>query len=123
MSDLFKDIIPSLQFTKKHCLEEEKDYNSFMVNKAMSYHDDSLFYAAEMNMMPHLPRMAQYDFYFHALKAKKRYFVKWAKPIKEDDIEIIKQYFNYNDRKAMDILNIITADQLVMIRKALTIGD
>lgn len=123
MSDLFKDILPSLQLTKKYCLEEEKDYNPFMVNKSISYHDDGLFYAAEMNRYPDLPRRSQYDFYFHALKAKRRPFVKWAKPISLEDVDLVKQYFGYNDAKARDSLNILSKDQLVMIRKALTVGE
>lgn len=123
MSDLFKDILPSLQLTKKYCLDNEKDYNPFMVNKSISYHDDGIFYAAEMNRYPDLPRKSQYDFYFHVLKAKRRPFIKWAKPIKLDDIELVKQYFSYNDAKARDALKILNTGQLEMIRKALTIGE
>ncbi len=123
MADLFKEIIPSLLTTKNHCLEEEKDYVSFVINKAISQHDDGIFYAAEMNRMPsELPRRAQYEFYYHSLRAKRRPFIKWAKPIKEDDLAIVKQYYGYNDTKARDALRILNTSQLDMIRKILTIG-
>lgn len=123
MSDLFKDILPSLQLTKKYCLEDEKDYVPFMVNKFISLHDDGLFFAAEMNQYPDLPRKAQYDFYFHTLKTKRRPFVKRDKPVKEDDVELVKQYFGYNDSKARDALRILNTNQLEMIRKVLTVGE
>lgn len=123
MSDLFKDILPSIQLTKKHCLEDEKDYNPYMVNKFVSLHDDGLFYAAEMNRYTQLPKMAQYTFYLHSLKARRRPFVKMAKPLKEDDVELVKQYFGYNDVKARDALRILNTNQLDMIRKVLTVGE
>lgn len=123
MAELFKDILPSLQLTKKHCLEDEKDYNAYMVNKFISLHDDGLFYAAEMNRYPDLPKRAQYTFYLHALKSRRRPFVKMAKPVKLEDVELVRQYFGYNDTKARESLNILTKDQLVMIRKALTVGE
>jgi len=122
MADLFKQIIPSLLSTKKDCLEDEKDYVPFVVNKAISQYVDGIFYANEMNRYPELPKRAQYDFYFHSLAAKKRPFVKWSKPEKEQNIELIKQYFNYSDKKAREVLNIISQDQLVMIRNVLTVG-
>lgn len=123
MAELFKDILPSLQLTKKYCLEDEKDYVPFVVNKFISLHDDGLFFAAEMNQYPDLPKRAQYDFYFHALKAKRRPFVKRDKPVKEDDVELVKQYFGYNDAKARDALRILNTNQLEMIRKVLTVGE
>lgn len=123
MAELFKDILPSLQLTKKHCLEDEKDYVPYMVNKFISLHDDGLFFAAEMNRYPDLPKKAQYDFYFHILKARRRPFVKWAKPLKEEDVDLVKQYFGYNDSKARDALRILNTNQLEMIRKTLTVGE
>lgn len=123
MSDLFKDILPSIQLTKKHVLEDEKDYNPYMVNKFISLHDDGLFYAAEMNRYPQLSKMAQYTFYLHALKSRRRPFVKMAKPVKQEDVELVKQYFGYNEIKARDVLGILNTNQLEMIRKSLTIGE
>jgi len=108
--------------TKKYLLEEESDYVPFVVNKALSYQQDCLFYAAEMNRLPELPKKTQYDFYFNSIKAKRRPFVPWAKPVKMDDVELLKKYFGYNQSKALDALNIISADQLAMIRKELDTG-
>jgi Bacteriophage clamp loader A subunit len=124
MADLFKEIVPSILQTKKHCLENEKDYVPFVVNKTLSYHDDCLFYAAEMNQYPGLPHRLQYDFLFHSIKSRRRPFARWVKPEeKNDDIKAVQAYYNYSETKARESLNILTEDQLVMIRKAYTVGE
>ena len=70
--DLFRDLMPSLLTTKKYLFEHDKDYVPFMVNRLMSYNDDSIFYAQELNQRHQLPKRMQYDFYFHSLRGKKR---------------------------------------------------
>ncbi len=121
--DVFKDIMPSLQLTKKYILEDEKDYVPFLVNKLLSYHDDSIFYAAEMNAMYHLTHRMQYDFYFHSLRAKKRLWAAWIKPKKLEDLAAVKLYFGYSDVKAQTALKILTEEQLELIRKTTTPGE
>jgi hypothetical protein len=123
--DLFKDILPSIQQTKKHILdaENEKSYVPFVVNKMLSYHVDSIFYSNEMNQHHRLPHRLQYDFYFHSLRAKKRGWASWIKPEKMKDLAAVKTYFGYSDVKAMQSLKILSEEQLVVIRKATTVGE
>jgi hypothetical protein len=121
--DLFKDILPSILSTKKHILEDEKDYAPYMVNKSLSYHHDCLLYANEMNMYHHLDRKMQYDFLLNSIRAKKRGFSKWHKPIKEDDLESVKMYFGYSDTKAREALRVMTEEQIEMVRKRTKIGE
>ena len=116
--DIFKDIIPSLVTSKKYCLEDEKEYIPLIVNKSISYLDDGLFYATEMNNYPDLPNRAQYNYYFHTIKGKRRPFTPWIKTIKNDDVLLLQKYFGYNDKKAKEVLNIITKQQLKMIQDA-----
>jgi hypothetical protein len=122
VSDLFKDILPSVQLTKKHVLETEKDYVPFVINRMLSYHDDSIFYANEMNRFRQLPERLQYDYFFFGLRSKRRPFAPWIKPKKMEDLAVVKQYFNYGDAKALEALNVLTEEQLVIIRKAMTPG-
>ena len=123
MAELFKDIIPSILTTKKYCLEDEKDYVPFIVNRALSYHDDALFYANQLNQMSGLDRRLQYDFFINTIRAKKRYFTKWAKPIKASDLAVIKLYFGYSDSKATEALKILTSEQIDLIRKRMSIDE
>jgi hypothetical protein len=121
--DLFKELIPSILQTKQHILEEEKDYNAFMVNRALSYHADCIMYANEMNHNFNLDQKPQYDYLINKVRAKKRPFAKWVKPVKEDDLLAVKLFFGYSDKRAAECLKILTEEQLQIIRIKTNIGD
>lgn len=121
--DVFKDILPSILTTKNYILNDEKAYVPFLVNKMLSYHDDALYYSNEMNMKYDLPNRLQYDFLFHSIRSKKRGFTPWIKVPKSEDLDAVMIYFGYSRAKAQQSLNILTEDQLVMIKKNITVGE
>jgi hypothetical protein len=123
MTDIFKDILPSILQTKVDVLENETDYNSFLINRALSYNHDCLFYCNEMNMLPQLDKRLQYDYYINSIRAKKRSHSKWHKPMKENDLESVKLYFGYSDAKAKEALKVLTEEQIEMVKKKTTIGE
>ena len=120
MTDLFKDIIPSILQTKTDVLVDgvsEKVYAPFVVNKALSYHADCVLYANEMNANYMLDVKMQYDYLRHSIRSKKRPFNKWVKKEKESDLEAIKLYFGYSTRAARDVVSVLTEGQLKFIRE------
>jgi hypothetical protein len=121
--DLFKDILPSIMQNKKYVLEEEKDYTAFIINKTLSYHPDCILDSNMMNFYCNLDNAPQYQFYLNNLRSMKRPFVKWEKPIKENDLLAVKLFFGYSDSKAVECLKILTEDQLQIIRTKTSIGD
>lgn len=123
MADLFKDIIPSILQKKQDILEDEKDYNPYVVNKTLSYHMDCILYANQMNTNYHLDKKPQYDYLLNIVRAKKRSYVSWVKPIKEDNLQSIKLLFGYSDRKAEDALKVLTDEQIELIKEYTKIGD
>ena len=123
MSYLFRDILPSILETKKDILNDPKDYNSFMVNRALSYHPDCLFHANQLNMLYQLDRRLQYLVFLNTIRAKKRGFVKWAKPLKEENLQAIKTYYGYSDKKAAEALSILTEEQIDFIIDKTKIGE
>ena len=123
MADLFKDIVPSILQTKKPILEDEKDYNPFMVNRALSYHMDCIMYANQMNVNFGLDKKPQYDYLINIVRAKKRNFAKWEKPIQEDNLQSIKLFFGYSDAKAAEALKVLTDEQIDIIKEKTKIGD
>jgi hypothetical protein len=118
MLDLFKEVLPSLLQNKKSILtsENEKEYKPFIVNRAISQHNDCLLYVNEMNKYPSLDNKLQYDFYLNILTAKKRPFQKWYKSSESTDIQAVKEYFGYSSEKAKDSLRILTPDQIKEIK-------
>lgn len=126
MTDLFKEIIPSVLQTKENLLDSEeaqKAYNPYVVNKALSHHMDCVMYSNMMNMSFNLHNKAQYDYLINSIRAKKRPYTKWYKPEKEDDLVAVKMFFGYSDRKAREALKLLTDEQVKIIKTKTKIGD
>ena len=122
MADLFKDVIPSILQTKKNVLDDEKDYHAFVVNRALSFHYDCVLQANGMNKNPGLPATLQYQYLLNTVRGYKRPFRKWEKRETIDDLDAIKEYYNYSDEKAREALVLLNATQIETIRKAIDKG-
>jgi len=122
MSDLFKDIIPSILQTKKNVLEEEKDYNAFVINKALSFHYDCVLQANQMNLYPNLPGTIQYHYLLNSIRGYKRPFRPWQKRETIEDLEIVKEYFNYSNEKAKEALVLLNEADMQEIKNKLHKG-
>ena len=122
MTDLFRDIIPSILHTKKNVLDEEKSYTGFVVNRALSFHYDCVLQANEMNRFPNLPGKLQYQYLLNTVRGYKRPFRKWEKRETIDDLEAVKEYYNYSYDKAKDALVLLDAAQIETIKKAIDKG-
>jgi hypothetical protein len=119
MPDLFKEIVPSILQTKKNPFRDEmdyKDYVPFVVNRALSYHQDCVLYANEMNINPALDKDMQYLFYLNTIRSMKRKFQPWQKSLTDKDIESVKKYFGYSNEKAKEALRILNDEQIAEIR-------
>ena len=109
------ELIKSISNTKKDILENEKDYNAFMVNRGLSYFPDTVIYANEMNRFHHLDQRLQYHFLINTIRKRNR-FSKWNKSIESENISAIKQYYGYSNEKARDVLPLLSNENLKYIR-------
>ena len=109
------ELIKSISNTKKDILENEKDYNAFMVNRGLSYFPDTVIYANEMNRFHHLDSRLQYHFLINTIRKRNR-FSKWNKSIESENISAIKQYYGYSNEKARDVLPLLSNENLKYIR-------
>tara|TARA_B110000211_G_scaffold178331_1_gene201611 strand:+ start:340 stop:795 length:456 start_codon:yes stop_codon:yes gene_type:complete len=118
------DFANSINYTKENLIVDdwsEKQYSAFIVNKAMSYSKDTVKLANEMNSRPHIDAKLQYDFLKGIVRKAKRYN-KWLKPEKEERLQLIKDYFGYNNTKAQEAMRILTEDDLMRIEKLMSRG-
>lgn len=124
MSDLFKEVIPSILQTKKIVVteENEKDYVPFVVNKALSFHYDCILQANEMNIHNNLDPLLQYHFMLNKVRSYKRPFQKWLKQETIENLEAVKEYYHYSSDKAKDALLVLSDDQLNEIKKRIDKG-
>jgi hypothetical protein len=122
MADLFKDIIPSILQTKKNVLEDEKDYNAFIVNKALSFHKDCLMHANQMNIHHVLDNKLQYQYLINTIRPYHRKYQGWLKAEKVENLECVKEYYGYSNEKAKAALEVLSEEQLITIKKELNKG-
>lgn len=101
--------------------EDDRDYNSFVVNRTFSYFPDTVALANEMNFRHHAPPRTQFDFLINTARKRKR-FEKWIKPIIGSDIEVIKKYYGYNTKHAEIVLSLLTAEQVSELRDKVSKG-
>lgn len=125
MSDLFKEIIPSILQTKQYALltdQDERSYPKFMVNRALSNYPDTVLVANELNRFNNIDNKLHYDFCLNIIKPFKRPYAKWHKKVEAADLQVVKEYYGYSDAKAMEVLNILTDDQISELKKNLNKG-
>lgn len=117
------DIVSSVSHTKKRVIDadNEREYSSFMVNRALSYYPDTILQAQEMNVNHHLDGLLQYDYLLNSLRQKKR-FSKWFKREKSESIDSIMRYYNCSYRKALEISRTLSANQISEITRIMTTG-
>ena len=89
----------------------EKEYNGYLVNRALSYYTDTILYANEMNKHPEIDGKLQYEYLFHSIRQSKRYS-KWAKSQTSQETVAISKYFSVNLRKAEEYRKILPADKV-----------
>ena len=120
-----KDYLYSINQSKKNILDDDPDaarkYPAFVINKCLSSFTDTVLYSNEMNKNSHLPPRMQYDFFINSVKPRKR-FSPWARKDSIDYLDIVKEYYGYNDDKALQALRILTKDQLDKITYLLRKG-
>tara|TARA_R110000822_G_scaffold310170_1_gene441711 strand:- start:19800 stop:20195 length:396 start_codon:yes stop_codon:yes gene_type:complete len=110
------DFLNSINYTKKDIMtpENEKSYNAFMVNRGLSYFQDTVMYANFMNVHNRLDKRLQYDFFINTIRTRKR-FSKWFKPEVEKNVDVIKEYYGYSNEKARIALSLLTPEQLTTL--------
>lgn len=100
----------------------EKEYPAFMVNRGLSYYQDCVMYAAEINLLSGtLDNRMMYDYYMNAIKPRRR-FSRWAKKRPTEDLKLVMQYYKVSAQKAEEFLTILTGEQLDHIREISTNG-
>lgn len=120
------DYLKAINSTKKPLMDSEdefieKDYVPFVVNRCLSFFPDTIIQTNEMNIRCHADKKMQFDFLRGTIRKANRYS-PWLKETLPEDIDIIKEYFNFSNRKAKEALDILTDDQVRQIKNKLSKG-
>ena len=120
------DYLNAINHTKKDLFDTEdelveKEYVPFVVNRCLSYFPDTIYAVNEMNVKPLTDKKMQFHFLSGIIRPRKR-FSKWEKKNKYENIELVKEYFNYSNRRAEEALKILSDEQLDEMRETLSKG-
>jgi len=119
------DFLNAINMTKEDLFKDpqaEKDYNAFIVNRGLSYFPDTILLANEMNVRHELPSSLQFSFLLNSATKRKR-FSKWhKKDAFTDDLKLIMEYYKYSSEKAKRALDVLTSEQIQIIRDKLYKG-
>ena len=121
-----KEYLNAINFTKKNVMNSddpmwEKKYPAFIVNKMLSGFSDTVMLVNEMNRNHFLDRDMQFQFLLNSIRSKKR-FTPFLRASKIKDIECVKEYYGYSNEKAKSALDILTNEQLKLIKARLYKG-
>lgn len=117
------DFISAIHQRRNLIVDEvsERQYNPYIINKGLSFGHDTIIPANEMNCRAHLPKKAQNIFFINIIEPRKRYN-KWLKADKIDNAELVSQYYGYSIKKALQVLPLLSDDQLKAIKEKLYKG-
>jgi hypothetical protein len=111
------DYVKSITYLKQE-VEDLSSYVPFIVNKALSYYPDTVFYANEMNISQNVPEKMQYLFLLNSISKAKR-FSKWEKKEEIENFTAVKLYFGYSDEQARQAMKILDTGQIELIKSKL----
>lgn len=99
-----------------------KAYSPFIINRGLSFNLQTIMFANVMNRFPQLDKSMQYDFYFYGVPKGKR-FDKWFKKIEaSSSAQLVSDYYGINMSKAIEALNILSKEQLDVIKDKMNKG-
>ena len=125
MSHELKDWLNSINLTKENLLENDptskKSYSPYIINRCLSGQLDCVLFVNEMNKYHFLDKDLQYSFYLNTVRKRKR-FSPWLRKDKIEDLDYVKRYYGYSNEKALQVLKILSNEQINFIKQRLEIG-
>ena len=126
MSYELKEYLNSINYTKVNIMDSgdemyEKKYSSFLVNKCLAPHNDTILLVNEMNRFHNIDSKMKYDFLLNTIRSRKRY-APWIKHSKQKNLEYVKEYYGYSNTKAKSVLDILDNEQIEFIKNKLSKG-
>ena len=114
----------AINYTKKDIMIDdvaEKAYAPYMVNRQLSYLNDTVLAANEMNLKHHIDNRLQFDFFINIIRKRKR-FSKWFKPEQISDLDVVKKYYGYSNEKARQVLTLLSTEQINELKNKVAKG-
>ena len=120
------DYLKAINHTKEPLLDTddefiEKEYVPFVVNRCLSYFPDTIFMVNQMNACPTVDKKMHFDYLLNSIRKRKRYS-KWMKNEECQKVNVVKEYFGYSERKAREVVNLLSDSDIEEMAKYLYRG-
>ena len=113
------DFLTAINYSKESLFDDEnlveKEYVPFVVNRCLSYFPDSIMYSNEMNRMCQIEKRLHFDYLRCSVRKRKR-FSKWFKEEKYKDLDLIKKVYGYSNKRAKEVLSILSKEDIQKIK-------
>ena len=112
------DIVKNIQSSHELLSEEEvREFsNPYILNRALSFNTDTIFFADEASTFTSVDPWAQYLFYFYSIDKKKYRPGRWEKKeVSPDSLSMIQEAFDVSESKALEYLEILSDEQVDII--------
>lgn len=118
----FFDILNNINQKTGDKWPDIEGYEPFIMNKMFMKDIQTLGYASEANHHD-MTGEQNYYYYLYSIPKGKRFFKGIKKDkLKEDNINVIIEYYQCNRNKANEYLEILTTEQLLSIKETLDKG-
>ena len=121
------DYLNAINWSKENLLDSDdltwyKKYPPYIINRCLSQHIDTIIMANEMNQRHGLDKKLQFHFLINSIRKRKRFGGKWTSTNRSKNLDLIKEYYGYSNAKAKVALDILTKEQIDLIKESLNKG-
>ena len=96
-------------------------YVPFLTNRAFAGFIDTIMFAEQMNQAHLLDPQLQYDFYYYGVRKGSR-FNPIPKPSEPEGLDVVMEYYQYSKQKALEVIKLLSKEDLINICKSLDKG-
>jgi len=123
MSISSSKIFNIISYTKEKLSVADIDnyYISYIINRMVAQYPELIVFAEYMNRYHNIDKYDQFLYYCQIIPKSKRK-VLWIGREKNDDIDIISEYYCVSYTKAMEYYKILDSDQIDVLREKINEG-
>lgn len=106
--------------TKGDIVVDDKIYNQYLINRALSLHIDTIAIVNEINKYGSISNQMHFDFLRNMVTPRKR-FAKWPKPKEHGDASVISTYYGISVKKAYDYIGLLSDEDIAQMKEELKV--